>query len=554
MRLNFFGAAGGVTGSCYLLEAGGAKILIECGMLQGVDAKRGLPEDRFPFNPEEINVLLLTHAHIDHSGRIPLLVKKGFRGKIICTDATADLCSIMLPDSGHIQEAEAEWENRKRQRAGRPLIKPLYTSKDALDCQKFFSPVGYHEQIEISKGVRANFVDAGHLLGSASIEVVCIDDGGHMTNIVFSGDIGRANRPILRDPEYIQEADYVLCESTYGDRLHETKGRLIDQLAQVLGETIDRRGNVVVPAFAIGRTQEILYDINRLLEEKRVPGLEKVPVFIDSPLAIEGTEVFMRNYLSCYDDEAVRMIQAGDNPFEFPTLRTAQTVQESMAINFAQGTNIIISASGMCEAGRIRHHLKHNLWRADSTILFVGYQAEGTLGRKLLDGEKKVMLFGEEIGVHARIAQIEGYSGHADRDDLIKWLGAYKTPPKKIFIIHGEDAVRETFHALVRQKYGYDCEIPKLGDAYELVLGESRYISSLGPFEKRGAEKVAHTLRESFSNLSMLVREGESRLAGGGNGEAENLSRLAEEMEGLYNKWQGAFKEEVLPKNDPDKK
>ncbi len=539
MRLSFHGAAGGVTGSCYLLQANGKKVLIDCGMRQGRDAKTGLPEDTFPFSPDDIDCMLLTHAHIDHSGRIPLLVKQGFKGAIFCTYATGDLCSIMLPDSGHIQEAEAEWQNRKRQRSGKKPVEPLYTVRDAQEALKYFSPASYGATIEITPGITARFVDAGHLLGSSSIEV-WIKENGTTTKLAFSGDIGQTGRPILRDPEYITDADYVICESTYGDRLHEVERKTIDQFADVLKDGLARGGNIVIPSFAVGRTQELLYDLNRLLNEKRVPGLEKVTVYIDSPLAIEATKVFMRNYLTCYDDEATQLIKSGINPFQFPTLRAAQTAEESMMINTAPSPKIIISASGMCEAGRIKHHLKHNIWRADSTVLFVGYQAEGTLGRKITDGENKLNILGEDITVHAQIVKIEGYSGHADRDGLMKWLGAFKNKPTRLFIIHGEDEARESLQALASSQLGMNCTLPRMDEEYELVPGHSRMVSEskAKPAYTPEAEAVSRKLRENFERISTLISSKEAVLASG-TGDIQRLRKLSEELEQLHERWNG---------------
>jgi len=389
MKLKFCGAARCVTGSCHMLCYDGGKVLIDCGMRQGADEKGELGASDFAFDPKEIDAVLLTHAHIDHSGLLPLLVKRGFNGKIITTKATAELSGIMLPDSAKIQEQDAEYQNRKNLRAGKPMVEPMYTSADAQKTLEYFQPVSYGDIVEVWPGLRARFNDIGHLLGSAAIELWA-EEKGTTTKLVFSGDIGRDERPILRDPSSIDGADYVVMEGTYGDREHDatTEEDKEKQLADVLKEGIARGGNIVIPSFAVGRTQELLYTIKRLMMKNAVPGLEKIPVFVDSPLGINATKIYERCAREYYDEEALKMLKMSGSPFDLPNLRVAETGEESKLINFQPGCNIIISSSGMCDAGRIRHHLKHNLYRPDSTILFVGYQANGTLGRILLDGAR----------------------------------------------------------------------------------------------------------------------------------------------------------------------
>jgi len=465
MKLKFCGAARCVTGSCHMIEFAGKQILVDCGMRQGADAKTQYGEGGFPFNPAEIDMVLLTHAHTDHSGLLPLLVRRGFKGRIITTRATAELAGIMLPDSGHIQEQEAEYTNRKNLRAGKPLVEPLYTAQDAIDSLKAFKTVAYNEITEIVPGMRARFADAGHLLGSAAIEVWANEDGKTL-KIVFSGDIGRDNRPILQDPQPIDGADYLLMEGTYGDREHEVR-EAIDkeaELASLLREGMARGGNIVIPSFAIGRTQELLYYIKKLLLRNAVPGLEKVPVYVDSPLGISATQVYERNAADYYDNEAKELSKNG-SPFDFPTLRVTQSSDESRMINFKPGCNIIISSSGMCDAGRIRHHLKHNLYRPDSTVIFTGYQASGTLGRALIEGAQKVKLFGEEIKVNAAIRQAEGFSGHAGRSELIEWLQNIGKKPKRVFLVHGEEETLKTFSGTL-QDLGYAVVIPAMLEEY----------------------------------------------------------------------------------------
>ncbi|MBQ3109213.1 MAG: MBL fold metallo-hydrolase, partial [Clostridia bacterium] len=471
------GAARTVTGSCHLIECKSGKILVDCGMRQGADKKGEYGEDKFPFNPAEISAALLTHAHIDHSGLFPLLVKQGFIGPIMSTEATAQLCTIMLPDSAHIQEQDAEWQNRKNQRAGKPLVEPLYTSEDAANALKQFRPVGYSSVVELLPGVKVRFNDVGHLLGSAAIEI-WVEEDGKTTKLVFSGDIGRRERPIINDPVRVEGADYLIMEGTYGDRNHDlvTDAAKEASFANILRAGIARGGNIVIPSFAVGRTQELVYYIKRLIEKNKVPGLEKVPVYIDSPLSIEATRIYERCAVGYYDEEAMELAKDG-SPFDFPNLRISRTADESKLINAATGCNIIISSSGMCDAGRIRHHLKHNLYRADSTILFVGYQAVGTLGRMLLDGKKKIKLFGEEIAVNATIEQISGFSGHAGRDELIEWMcGVGKS--QRVFLVHGEEEALTSLAGAVRS-LGYEVEIPTLGSVYDLAAGE--VVSSPAP-------------------------------------------------------------------------
>lgn len=431
MKITFLGAAKTVTGSCFFVETASTKFLVDCGMFQGYSKNNALNEEEFPFNVEELDYIFLTHAHIDHSGRIPRIYIKGFRGQIIATKATVELCAIMLPDSGHIQEYENEWTNRKRLRAGKPPVEPLYTYQDAVNCLELFRKVSYDEVIKINDEIRVRFRDAGHILGSAIIEM-WINERGEEIKIVFSGDLGNKDIPILRDPSIIESADYLVIESTYGNRLHNERVDKAEYFLNLINSTIEKGGNVIIPSFAVGRTQELIYELNKKKEvyDEKLKMLFATPVYIDSPMAISATEVF-RNNLDCYDEEAREYIENGDNPLDFPGLQFTRTAEESKALNERKESSIIIAASGMCEAGRIRHHLKHNLWRKDSTIIFVGYQAEGTLGRRLLDGAKKVRLFGEEISVEARIEMIEGFSGHADKEGLLKWIERFNRKPKK---------------------------------------------------------------------------------------------------------------------------
>lgn len=500
MIIKFCGAARSVTGSCHMMEFGEKKILVDCGMRQGTDKKTELGEGEFPFVPAEIDMVLLTHAHIDHSGLLPLLIKRGFTGKILATHATAELAGIMLPDSGHIQEQEAEYQSRKNLRAGKPEVAPLYDVQDALDTLRAFRPVSYNEIVEVVPDMRARFVDAGHLLGSAAIEVWATE-GGKTLKIVFSGDIGRNNRPILQDPQPIDEADYVLMEGTYGDRDHEVSEAADKEaeLAALLREGMARGGNIVIPSFAIGRTQELLYYIKKLLVHNAVPGLERIPVYVDSPLGISATQVYERSAQGYYDEEALEMAKSG-SPFDFPSLRVSQTAQESKQINFQPGCNIIISSSGMCDAGRILHHLKHNLYRSDSTVIFTGYQAGGTLGRLLLDGAAKVKLFGEEIKVNAAIKKAEGFSGHAGKSELIDWLGEISPKPRRVFLIHGEAETLESFsHTLT--DLGYTTAIPAFLSQVQLTYEGEEELPALTPEAPESADTFAPRA------LSAIIRQ-----------------------------------------------
>ena len=457
MKLTFVGAAHEVTGSCHFLQAVGKNILVDCGMEQGPDLYEN---PGLPVSASEVDYVFLTHAHIDHSGMLPKLAKEGFKGQIFTTYATADLCDIMLRDSAHIQEFEAEWRNRKGKRAGQPEYEPVYVMQDALDAIELLVPCQYGERITICDGVQIRFTDVGHLLGSASIEV-WVTEGDVTKKIVFSGDVGNLDQPIIKDPVYTEHADYVVMESTYGNRVHtQEKPDYIGEFTRILKETFDRNGNVVIPSFAVGRTQEMLYFIREIKEKGLLSEYPDFEVYLDSPLAIEATKIFTKNMRECFDEEALALVNAGINPLVFPGLHTATSSEDSKMINFIEKPKVIISASGMCDAGRIRHHLKHNLWRPECTILLVGYQANGTLGRRLIEGEKNVRLFGEPIEVHAHIESLHGVSGHADRNGLLAWLGGFNTPIEHVFVVHGEDTVTDEFAKTVEETYGYPAFAP----------------------------------------------------------------------------------------------
>ncbi len=468
MKLTFLGAAHEVTGSCSLLEVCGKKILIDCGMEQGRDIYENCD---LPIAPMDIDAIFLTHAHIDHSGKIPSMVANGFKGTIYSTYATFRLCEIMLRDSAHIQEFEAEWRNRKSKRAGGEEYVPLYTMADVEQTIKQFRYSDYNETVEPFQDIKATFNDAGHLLGSSSIRFEFFEDG-KTTSLLFSGDLGNVDRPLINDPQLAVDSDYAVIESTYGNRLHGDRPDYTAELTRIIEETFDRGGNVVIPSFAVGRTQELLYLIRNIKEKGLVKNHGDFPVYVDSPLAVEATNIYDGNLNDYYDAETLDLLSRGVDPITFSGLNLSITSDDSKLINADSTPKVIISASGMCEAGRIRHHLKHNLWRADSTILFVGYQSEGTVGRKLVEGADKVKLFGEEIAVNAKIETLQGISGHADRDMLLEWLENMSVKPKTVFVNHGDDLVCDEFAEFITDKLGIKAVAPYSGDMYDLETGE----------------------------------------------------------------------------------
>lgn len=528
MKLTFLGAAHEVTGSRTLLQAAGRNILIDYGMEQGTDLYENPP---LPLAAGAIDCLLLTHAHIDHSGLIPALVAQGFHGPIYATEATAKLCGIMLLDSAHIQESEAQWRNRKAQRSGQEPVTPLYTVADAQAALELFHPCTYGPVYDVLREVQIRFQDAGHLLGSASIEVTVTEQGETQT-ILFSGDLGNVNRPLIRNPQAPGRADFVVIESTYGDRLHGPAPDYTGQLTELLQDTLDRGGNLVIPAFSVGRTQELLYLIREIKAAGLVRGHDGFPVYVDSPLSVEATNIYSGGMMDYYDDETLRLLAGGIDPLHFPGLRTSITSQDSVNINLDPAPKVILSASGMCEAGRIRHHLKHNLWRPESTILFVGYQSEGTLGRKLLDGAKSVKLFGEEIQVAARIARMEGISGHADQRMLYGWLAAMPEAPKKVFVNHGGDGVTDQFALLIREKLGWDAEAPYNGSCFDLAAMEWLSQGFRTKLKKKPARNpVFDRLYQAGQRLLRLIEQ--SR--GLSNRE---LGKFADQVNELCKKWE----------------
>ena len=518
MKIKFCGASSGVTGSCHLITSGEHQILLDCGQFQGGKAQDALNYEDFPFNPAEIECVILSHAHIDHCGRIPLLVKRGFQGKIFCTDATADLLDIMLKDSGYIHEKEAEWQNRKGERAGREMVEPLYTFQDAIDSLAFVEPVRYDQLFKINDHMKVVFNDAGHILGSAIIEL-WVEEDGKESKIVFSGDIGVNDRPIINDPTYIKKADYVIMESTYGSRLHPDTERSIQELVEVVINTFKRGGNVIIPSFAVGRTQELIYEFNKLYNEKSqyYKDLKDIKIYIDSPMAANATAVFQKN-AQVFDEETRNYILSGDNPLDFMNLNFTRSSDESRMLNMDTTPKVIISASGMCEAGRIRHHLKHNLWDKKNSIVFVGYQAEGTLGRALIDGEKTVTLFGEDITVNAEIHVLEGFSGHADQNGLFTWIAHFVNPPKQLFLVHGEEESKEVFAKLVEEKLGYKPVVIRGNSEYELDM-ETAEILNYREAKEEGVwygdvQNVRNQLSTIHTNLEHILYNADLAMGG----------------------------------------
>ncbi|WP_034446184.1 MBL fold metallo-hydrolase RNA specificity domain-containing protein [Butyrivibrio sp. AE2032] len=531
MKLMFIGADHEVTGSCHYIEAAGKHILVDYGMEQGKNYFENVP---LPVSAPEIDYVFLTHAHVDHSGNLPLLYSKGFRGKIFATEATADLCSIMLRDCAHIQMQEAEWRNRKGKRNKEiAMLEPAYTMEDAENAIRCIVPCSYGQEVEVCEGIKIRFTDIGHLLGSSSIEV-WLQEKNVSKKLVFSGDIGNKDQPLIKDPQYTDEADYVIMESTYGDRLHaEEKSDYVADLAKILDRTFARGGNVVIPSFAVGRTQEILYFIRIIKKEGLVSSFPNFPVFVDSPLAVEATEVFQKNQFDCYDEEALELIKKRINPITFPGLTLSITTEESRAINEDPEPKVIISAAGMCDAGRIRHHLKHNLWRPESTILFVGYQSVGTTGRAIVDGAEQVKLFGETIDVAAEITKLVGLSGHADKNGLIEWVEAFKRRPKKVFVVHGEDSVCSSFARCLSEEHGFDAYAPYSGTEFDIISGQILKEGIPVPVKKKESTIVSDVyarLKAAGARLMGIIAKSE----GISN---KDKAKFADQINSLCDKW-----------------
>ena len=528
MNITFLGAAKTVTGSNFLVEAGGKKFLVDCGMYQGKAALEMENSEEFLYDVNEIDFMLLTHAHIDHSGRIPKLYNEGYKGPIYAHRATVDLCSIMLPDSGHIQETEIEWKNRKRLRAGLEPLPPLYTAEEAEKCLEIFKPVEYDTIIDVADSIQVRFNDAGHMLGSSILEI-WVTENGKTEKIVFTGDLGNNDIPLLDSPTMIESADYLVMESTYGSRLHMRNDDKANMFLDIVSETLDHGGRVVIPSFAVGRTQEILYEIDKIKDnhkddeefQRKYQQLMKTPVFVDSPLAISATEIFKKN-TDLFEEEVQEKLKHGDHPLEFPGLQFTRTPDESKALNDTYYPSIIISASGMCDIGRIKHHLKHNLWNPSSTILFVGYQAPGTLGRTIVDGADKVKIFGEEISVNARVEYIEGYSGHADQEWLLNFVYSFINKPKHIFLVHGEEESEEVLKGLIEQNTEIPVTIPSFGEKYE--------VAEIPKLEERS--EYSKKLEDQYMRLQIL----------------EKLDKIKDEI----NTMSQTVKEQKLMKEKPD--
>ena len=532
MKIQFIGAAQEVTGSCTLLEVNDRYYLIDCGMEQGLDVFQNVA---LPIPASQVDAVFLTHAHIDHSGMLPRLYKDGFRGIIYATEVTAKLSDIMLKDSAHIQMSEIEWKNRKAERSGDESHVPTYTLEDALGAIKLFRGVPYDERVTVSSGVDIRFTDIGHLLGSSAIEL-WLKEGADEKKIVFSGDVGNIDQPIIKDPSPISDTDYLVLESTYGSRNHERNTDTVEVLAELIDRTLSRGGNVIIPSFAVGRTQELLYAI-REIKQRALVKYGDFPVYVDSPLAIEATEIFSRCDRSCFDEETNRLIEQGIDPIKFQDLRLSVTAEDSKHINETLEPKVILSASGMCEAGRIRHHLKHNLWRPQNLILFVGYQAEGTLGRTLIEGAQSVRLFGEDIAVRAEIRALKGTSGHADQEGLISWLGKFERKPRTVYLNHGNE---ESIAALANElkERGYAVETPYSGTEYDLVKGimtaytEKKRVTAADAAKARSRKTSVHRdLVSQAEALLALAKRCESRP------NKEN-AKFAAQIRSLMEKWE----------------
>ncbi len=533
MKILFIGATHEVTGSCTMLEVGGRFFLIDCGMEQGRDVFQNI---ELPVAASQIEAVFLTHAHIDHSGMLPKLYKDGFRGSVYATDVTCDLCNMMLRDSAHIQESEAQWRSKRAVRAGGEPVEPAYTMQDALGVIGLFRRCVYGERVTPAQGIELRFTDIGHLLGSACIEL-WLSEGPVQKKIVFSGDVGNVNQGIIRDPQTVAETDYLVLESTYGNRLHEQpRGDVTAQLAQSIQTALDAGGNVIIPSFAVGRTQEMLYLLREIKQKGLVKGHDGFPVYVDSPLASEATAIFMQCNPICFDDETRALLDEGINPIWFDDIRMTMTADESKQINFDTTPKVILSASGMCEAGRIRHHLKHNLWKDNTVVLFVGYQSEGSLGRRLLDGASSVTLFGEEISVNAKICSLHGTSGHADRDGLLRWLGAFNEKPSAVFVNHGDDDSVKEFTALLNDR-GYRAEAPYSGTEYDLANGTMTVFSDAKPIDRVKAHKTQTRSDALFAELVSAAQSLLQLVKGRRARSNKDNAKLTAQIRELIAKW-----------------
>lgn len=530
MKMTFLGAAHEVTGSCTLIEVCKKHILVDCGMEQGADIYEN---SDLPVNPADIDCVLLTHAHIDHSGKIPALTARGYTGPIYATLATKRLCDIMLLDAAHIQETEAQWKNRKAARADEKQHEPPYTVEDAQKALTQFIPCDYKKKYKIFDFCTVSFTDAGHLLGSSSINITLTENGVTRT-LLFSGDLGNVDRPLIRDPQKPENADIVIIESTYGNRLHGARGDYTSQLANAINKTLGRGGNLIIPAFAVGRTQEMLYLIREIKEMGLTPACPGFKVWVDSPLAVQATKIYSGGMTDYYDETTLEYLAKGINVLTFDGLNMSVTTEQSRMLNTNDEPKVIISASGMCEAGRIRHHLKHNLWRSECAVMFVGYQAVGTLGRIICDGAEKVKIFGEEIAVNAKILTMDGISGHADRDMLLGWLKSMDAKPEKVYVNHGDDTICDEFAATITEKLGIRAEAPYNGAQYDLVTDECLYKGNTVRLEKKAPAKVSAAfakLLDAMRRLSELI----NRCSGRSN---TDLKKFTDDINSLKNKWE----------------
>ena len=544
MKLSFYGADREVTGSCHGIECNGKRIIIDCGMVQGRDDDRG---QDFPFEPNKIDYVIITHAHIDHTGRLPLLVRQGYRNKIFATGATVELMNIMLRDSAHIQEFEAGWATRKNKRAGKKPEEPLYTMQDAEDALKLTVSLKYGQIVNLDENISFRMTDAGHLLGSAFVEL-WLTENGETKKIVYSGDIGNSGKPIIRDPQYVTEADIAVMESTYGDRNHPANDDTIEELAKIIDKTLSMGGNVVFPSFAVGRTQELLYSIREMKERKLIKSKPDFKVFVDSPLGSAATKIYEGDLKGYLDDETIAVIESGKKYLSFDGLNITATSEESKALNLMTEPKVIISSSGMCEAGRIRHHLKYNLWRPECAIVFVGFQAQGTLGRIIMDkAANSVKLFNEEVAIRAQIYSFQGLSSHADRDGLLKWIRAYSPKPEKVFVVHGEEGVADLFTETLKSE-GFDAFTPKYTAVYD-VLTKQLVFEGIEPEEakplrsweedvtfKRKAKlpKKESPVYQRLHTAGLRLLDVISRNYGGSN---KDLAAFTDQIYTLIKKW-----------------
>jgi metallo-beta-lactamase family protein len=520
MKVEFLGGVRTVTGSATLFEKGSLKWLVDCGMFQGGKEIEKNNDHTSPYHSKDLSFVLLTHAHIDHSGLIPKLVRDGFRGKVVCTKATLDLCEVMLKDSGHIQEMEVEWQNRKNRRSGRKRATPLYTVKDAEKSLRFFFPVKYNEVISLNDGLKVRFQDAGHILGSAIIEL-WVEEGGEEKKLVFSGDLGNSGQPIVRDPSWVREADLLWLESTYGNRLHKSREETAQELLKIVQEAISHQAKVIIPAFALERTQDIIYTLGQFMRDGHIPS---IPVYIDSPLAISATEIFKKNS-DCFDRETEEILLRGENPLDLPDIIYTKTTEESKAINEVEGPGIIISASGMCDSGRIKHHLKHHLWREESHIVFIGYQGEGTTGRRIVDGAESIKLFGEEVAIKAHIHTLGGFSAHADQKGLLEWLAHFENPQLEVIVNHGEEKNSMGLAQVIQERFHLKASFPRRREKRVLFAPEEKPEYEEPVEEKVATEETFHLLLRHLDRNYKRLRRKLKRWKGMGE-EAQDPHRL----------------------------